>query len=244
MADITKLKALNAQRWAAAKLTRESEYASTVTRVLAAKNRYVQIERRTGVHWVFVACAHLRESNLNFSRQLAQGDPISQVSTHVPKGRGPFASFEDSAVDALVSCAPYASRNKDWSIEGTLTLMEQYNGLGYFNGPVANKVRYPSQPSPYVWAGTDQYRKGKYVADGVYDPNVVDKQLGVAGLIRCLMKADPSISFGTPAVAPAKPVGVPAAVSTANPTGPTPNEPVASPEPSVVDSVVDWLRKH
>ncbi len=80
------------------------------------------------------------------------------------EGRGPFASFEDAAVDALKNCSPYAAKNTDWSVGGLLTMLEQYNGLGYFN-----KVL----PSPYIWSGTDQY-VSKYVADGVFDPNVVD----------------------------------------------------------------------
>lgn len=67
-----------------------------------------------------------------------------------------------------------------------MTLLEQYNGLGY-----AAK----GLPSPYVWSGTDQYRSGKYVADHVFDPNVVDNQLGCAGLIKAMMLIDPSIVF-------------------------------------------------
>ena len=54
------------------------------------------------------------------------------------------------------------------------TFAEHYNGLGY---------HYKDEPSPYVWAGTDQYESGKYVADGVYDANHVDQQPGVAYLI-------------------------------------------------------------
>jgi hypothetical protein len=104
----------------------------------------------------------------------------------VPAGRGPFKSWEDAAVDALVHCAPHAARNQDWSPGGTLTKLEEYNGLGY-------AAR--GQPSPYIWSGTDQYVSGKYVRDGVFDPNVVDRQLGCAGLIAAMMKLDPTITF-------------------------------------------------
>jgi lysozyme family protein len=83
------------------------------------------------------------------------------VSTHVPAGRGPFTSWEDAAFDALAMCPPFASRNKDWSPGGALTMLERYNGLGY----AAKGV-----PSPYIWSGTDQYVSGKYVADHIYDP--------------------------------------------------------------------------
>ena len=77
------------------------------------------------------------------------------------RGEGRSGSWEEAAIDALVNCAPRAARNKDWSIGGTLTKLEQYNGLGY-----AARGR----PSPYIWSGTDQYKSGKYVRDGVYDP--------------------------------------------------------------------------
>jgi hypothetical protein len=55
------------------------------------------------------------------------------------------------------------------------------------------------RPSAYVWSGTNQYISGKYVADGVYDPDKVDAQLGVAGLILTMMQLDPSITFDGPA---------------------------------------------
>ena len=133
-----------------------------------------------------MAVTHEREAGQRWDRQLGQGDPLNQVSIHVPKGRGPFNTWEDGAVDALMSCSPFASRNKDWGIGGTLAMLEQYNGLGY-----AAK----GLPSPYIWSGTDQYRSGKYVADHVFDPGVVDRQLGCAGLIMAMMQIDPTITF-------------------------------------------------
>ena len=96
-----------------------------------------------------IAAIHERESSQNWFASLAQGDPWNRVSVHVPAGRGPFKSWEEAAIDALAHCAPYAARNRDWSVGGTLTMLEQYNGLGY----AARGV-----PSPYLWAGTDQYR--------------------------------------------------------------------------------------
>jgi lysozyme family protein len=66
---------------------------------------------------------------------------------------------------------------------GALTLLEEYNGLGY----AARGL-----PSPYVWAATDQYVKGKYVADGHFDPDVVDQQLGCAALLLELQALDTS----------------------------------------------------
>jgi len=184
--DLAKLKEANIRRWNAAKLTRGPEFAPVAKRLVAAKQRYLTVSERTGIPWPFIAVTHQRESSQNWSRSLAQGDPWDQVSTHVPAGRGPFNSWEDAAYDALVNCGPYAARNKDWSIGGLLTLLERYNGVGYVNRGL---------PSPYLWSGTDQYRSGKYVRDGVFDPEAVDKQLGCAGLIMAMMQIDPSITF-------------------------------------------------
>lgn len=184
--NLAALEALNEQRWANAKLTRGPEFQAPAKIAVANKARYQSIESQTGVSWIFIAVSHYRESSQNFSKSLAQGDPWNKISTHVPIGRGPFASFEDAAVDALVKCAPFAAKNKDWSIGSMLSLLEQYNGLAY---ALANR------PSPYIWSGTDQYTIGKVVVDhGPIEP-IVDKQLGCAGLILAMMKLDPSITF-------------------------------------------------
>lgn len=173
------LKELNQKRWDNCHISASKGpvFDSVAKRLTApeAKARYQAVEKLTGVPWWFIAVVHEREASQRWDRQLGQGDPLNRKSTHVPKGRGPFKTWEEGAVDALVNCAPYAARNKDWSIGGALAKLEEYNGLGYANKGV---------PSPYIWAGTDQYVKGKYVADGVYDPNHVDTQLGCAGLLK------------------------------------------------------------
>lgn len=199
MTDLVALRAANALRWANAKLTRGPEFKKPAAKAVANKATYLNVARRSGmpdVGWVFIAVTHYRESGADFSTNLGQGDPWNKPSVHVPAGRGPFTSFEDAAIDALVNCAPYAARLTDWSIAGMLTNLERYNGIGY-----ANKGR----PSPYIWSGTDQYSSGKYIRDGVYDPDAVDKQLGCAGLILAMMDLDQSIKFADVAAVPAAP---------------------------------------
>jgi lysozyme family protein len=197
MVDLIALKGLNEQRWANAKLApaRAGEFKAPAKKAVDNKDRYQAIETRTGVSWIFIAVSHYRESTQNFNRSLAQGDPWNKVSIHVPAGRGPFASFEDAAVDALVNCAPHAAKNKDWSIGGMLTLLEQYNGLAYANA---------NRPSPYVWSGTNQYKIGKVLVDHGPIEEVVDKQVGCAGLILAMMALDADIKFDDgPAAGPA-----------------------------------------
>lgn len=210
MTDLVALRAANLRRWNNAKLTRN--YTTIARNLVEAKSRYQSVAMSTGVPWAVIAVIHMRESSQNWATSLAQGDPWNKVSVHVPKGRGPFSSWAEAAIDALVNCAPYAARNKDWSIGGTLTKLEEYNGLGY-----AAKGR----PSPYVWAGTNQYVSGKYVRDGVYDANVVDTQPGCANLLMAMMAIDPTITFtGSSTIPPA-------------PAPPPVEQPVPAPPPSI-----------
>jgi lysozyme family protein len=168
----------NLDRWNAAKFTRSTQIDAQAAKIEASRARYEEVSSRTGVPWDVIGVIHYRESSGSFAGVLHNGQKIigtGRKTTIVPKGRGPFSSWEQAAVDALMNCHPFAGKNKDWSIAGTLDLLERYNGLGY---------RKKGLPSPYLWAGTDQYVKGKYVADGKYDPNHVDQQLGVAALLK------------------------------------------------------------
>jgi lysozyme family protein len=222
MADQSALIKANAERWENAKLTRN--FLAIAKSLCAAKTRYQAVEAKTGVPWFIIAVIHEREASQRWDTQLGQGDPLNQVSVHVPAGRGPFNTWEDGAIDALVNCGPYASRWTDWSTGGALALLEQYNGLGYFLRGV---------PSPYIWAGTDQYTSGKYVKDGVYDPDTIDKQPGCAGLIKTMMVLDRSITFGsakpspTPTPAPPKPVPAP--------------DPAPKPSGSLLDAIISFI---
>lgn len=167
----------NADRWAKAKFTRSTQINAQAAKIAANRARYEVVAKATGVPWDVIGVIHYREASGSFEGVLHNGQKIigtGKLTTIVPKGRGPFSTWEEAAKDALVVCPPHAAKNKDWSIAGTLDLLERYNGLGYRN---------KGRPSPYLWAGTDQYVKGKYVADGKYDPEHVDQQLGVAPIL-------------------------------------------------------------
>jgi lysozyme family protein len=187
MVDLHKLTVENAVRWSAGHV--HSDLIPLLDRVsgrlVSAKARYQTVETKTGVPWAVIAVIHERESSQSWLASLAQGDPWNRVSIHVPAHRGPFASWEAAAEDALVICPPHAAHWTDWRIGGALCLLEQYNGLGY----AAH-----GRPSPYVWASTDRYYSGKYTADGHYDPNAIDHQLGCAALLMRMTLIDPSIA--------------------------------------------------
>jgi len=160
-----------------------SEINATAKRLVAAKARYQVVEKATGVPWWWIACVHEREASQSWSASLAQGDPWNRVSTHVPRGRGPFPSWEAAAIDALKLDG--VTKVVDWRLEKALYYWELYNGWGYFNHGV---------PSPYVWGATSVQRPGKYVSDGVWSSTATDKQLGCAAMLKAMMKLDPSIN--------------------------------------------------
>jgi lysozyme family protein len=250
MTDITAIKRANQARWDGATLTRASEFTKVAQRLInqtvimdgvnrTAKSIYQEIEQATGVPWFIIAVIHEREASQMFTAQLGQGDPLAHVSTHVPKGRGPFVgpkAFVRGAIDALVNCQPYAARWKDWTPGGALTLLEEYNGLGYEGHHEA---------SPYVWAGTSAQQPGKYTGDGHFDPSAWDKQLGCAGLLKAMMALDLSIKFGAPVAlgeSPAAPTPAPApkVPTSPKPTTATPKAP-APPAPKPVPAKTSWL---
>lgn len=151
-----------------------------VARILKNKDKYQEVQQITNVPWYVIGAIHYRESSLNFTRHLHNGDKLTARTIHVPAGRpvkgAPPFTWVESAIDAIKLKSWH--KVTDWSIENTLSLIEAYNGLGY-------KKR--GLPSPYLWAWSNNYSKGKYVADGKFDPNFVDQQCGAAILLKSLM---------------------------------------------------------
>lgn len=208
MTNIPNLIKRNAERWANmhVKANRIHEFDNTAKRLSEAnaKARYQGVtdrllEKNLQSPWWFIAIVSEREYGgpPHWDRQLGQGDHLDKISTHDPRGRGPFLNHSSDitpgndawtrgCLDALVECAPYAAKWKDWSIGGVLTLLEEYNGLGYANMGV---------PSAYVWSGSDQYVSGKYVADHVYRASAVDVQEGCAPLLSRMMAINSDIKF-------------------------------------------------
>ncbi len=178
-----------AKQWDSMKIIpgRMAGFQSDAKFAIQHKDTYKKIEAATGVPWAMVACLHRRESSANFSTYLGNGDPLSRVSTHVPKGRGPFLgpnAFVDGAVDALRLDGLAAV--KDWRLEKQLYWMEKYNGTGYHTKDL---------PSPYVWGGTNIQKPGKWIADHVFDSKYMDTQPGCAPLLRAIADLDPTVKF-------------------------------------------------
>jgi len=165
--------------------------APKVNEILEHKADYEAVQKRTGAPWFFVACAHYREAGLKWNAHLHNGDPLTARTKRVPKGLpehephgeplldkngkqiGRSYTWQESAFDAIRHQGLLTW--KDWSLPGILFQLESFNGFGY---------RYKGINAPYLWSFTNHYTKGYYVKDHVFDPNAVNKQMGVA----CLLK--------------------------------------------------------
>jgi lysozyme family protein len=164
-------------------------------RILSFKDKYVRISALTataanghkGIPWQFIALAHLMEANGNWNSHLANGDPLRARTVHVPAGRIPDKeppyTFTEAALDALRFAG--LDTIPDFPLTRMAWVSERYNGMGY---------RKHGVNSPYLWAGTNHYTKGRYVLDGVYDPNSVSQQLGTMAVLQRVMALDGPLS--------------------------------------------------
>lgn len=158
---------------------RLAEADAIVDKLHGAQRRYAALETALGTPWYVPAVIHSLEAGLRFDRHLHNGDPLTARTVHVPKGRPvrgtPPFTWEQSAQDALQLAGFHEWH--DWSVAGALYKLEQYNGWGY-------RLFHSAVKSPYLWSYTNQYAKGKYVADGTFDANAVSQQCGAAALLR------------------------------------------------------------
>jgi len=141
---------------------------------------YDTVEDAVCVPWYFVGIIHAMEASFNFNAHLHNGDPLDKKTVHVPAGRPavwlPPSDWASSAEDAL-TLEGYANQT-DWSLAHTLFRFEAYNGFG---------SRRKGINTPYLWAFSNHYTKGKYVADGKWDPDYVSTQCGAAVMLKALI---------------------------------------------------------
>ena len=150
-----------------------------VKRLRQGQPNYELVQQQIKVPWVFVGIIHGMECGFNFTAHLHNGDKLTARTVQVPKGRPisgqpPFTWLE-SALDALR--LKKLDQVTDWSVPHMLYLLEGYNGFGY---------RTRGLPTPYLWSFSNIYTKGKFVADGRYDPEAVSKQCGAALMIKAV----------------------------------------------------------
>ncbi len=163
----------------------------TAKMVAAGRSRYQTVSKIAAeaipdgsyCPWYVIGLLHLMECGLNWTKHLHNGDPLTARTTHVPAGRpkkgNPPFTWEQSAIDAI-RMQDLNNATYDWaSIPFTLQKLEEYNGLGY---------RRLNIYSPYIWSMTNHYSRGKYVADGHFDPAAVSTQVGCAPVLEVLLE--------------------------------------------------------
>lgn len=184
MLTFDELKADYIQRLAAMKPTKLTAAKATAQRLLKSRDRFLALQSQCGVPALWVMPVFDRE-NPSFSAYLGNGDPLNEPTTHVPKGRGPFKSWEDGAADALK--LDHVTLWNQWTWEGACWEWEKYNGFG---------PREHGRTSGYLWSGSDQYQGGKYIADGVWSRGTWDRQLGCIVVAKEIAALDAEIAKG------------------------------------------------
>lgn len=163
--------------WQKAKIRndREQEIRHVCGLVLQYKaDFYDPVEKALGVPWYVTGAIDCREEAFNHGRYLANGDPLWKVSTHVPRGRGPFKTWYEGAIDAFTLDGMGDLRSGGhWDVVTALIKCEGYNGWGYARMGL---------PSPYVWGATNNQHFGKYTADGHFSGSAWDSQPGCAAI--------------------------------------------------------------
>ncbi len=174
-----------------------SKVQTAYKQLIANQSRYEAVARAfnlPGIPWYLIGCIHMRESSFRFTGHLHNGDPLTGKTYRVPAGRpiaapragaGKPYTWEESAVDAInlkLSGSPaWYNYKNDSSVASLLNKIEVFNGAGYRNRNI---------PSPYVWADSTVQVPGKFTADGVFNPSVIDQQLGAGTLLKYFLEQE------------------------------------------------------
>jgi len=168
-------------------ITRLAAVNATAERLVAFidAGRYDAGCKATGVSIPWAAASFEREGSSNFNLNPAQGWPLSSKSRDVPYN-GPFTTWTAAQIAAYqIDCLDkIGAANWTWArncYEGEL-----FNGFG---------PRLHGRHTGYLWAGTSIYNGGKYIGDGVWDPNVIDQQLGIVPMIYAIVSRRPQLAM-------------------------------------------------
>jgi lysozyme family protein len=146
-----------------------------------ARVRYEEVQKKTGVPWFVVALIHGLECSFSFKQHLHNGDSLNHRTVNVPAGRPKTGSPPFDWVFSAVDAIEYDRLEQwtDWTVAGICYKLESYNGWGY-RGHGIN--------SPYLWSGSNNYERGKYVADGHWDSKAVSKQVGAIVALKWMVE--------------------------------------------------------
>lgn len=165
------------------------EHRATVTaiaqKIVTVRQRFAHVSAVTGIPIDWMGASFYRESDLNFACSPAQGDRWDRRSVNVPRGLGPYNSWDESALVAyhIDGIDLVGAPNWDWPRKCYDS--EIMNGFGY-------RDRWHIR-SPYVVGGTNLQQRGKYVRDGVFDPDVMDTQIGMLPIMMEVCRLMPEL---------------------------------------------------
>lgn len=178
------LKSDYASHLAEMKFTQETSAKVIATRLLKNRDRFLSLQTECGVPALWVMPVFERE-NPDFNAYLGNGDPLSKPTVHVPRGRGPFSSWEAGAADALK--LDHVMLCPEWTWERACYEWELWNGFG---------PRSHGRTSGYLWSGTSEYHGGKYISDGVWSRGSWDHQIGCVIVSKVIAEMDEEIGKG------------------------------------------------
>ena len=173
--------------------------------IVRHRARYEAVAARAGVPWVVIGILHHMEAGGDFSCHLHNGDPLTHRTRQRPAGRPPAPlvppfTWQDSALDAL-RYDGLTLHQEPWTPSSVAFFAEKFNGFG----PRARGHR-----SAYLWSWTSHEQPGKYVADGIWDPDARSEQPGAMALLHALIE----LGYGLDLTHGAPPVQRPASHAT------------------------------
>ena len=155
--------------------------ASIIAESIRAEPRYKTVQNSTGVSSDLIGVLHYMESGGDFSTHLYNGDSLKYRTVNFPEGRPlegkPPFSWESSATDAIIYDNVTKSLVKAEQCQSAI----RYNGTGYEKRGIV---------SPYGFGGTNFYKRGKYVEDGVYSSTAVSDQVGACVILKELERLE------------------------------------------------------
>ena len=166
------------------KITRFNAATQTATRIIPFLPIYQAVSKETNIPPAWLAAINERESSSNFHGYFGNGDPINHRTIHVPAGRGPFKNWTEGCLDALHQMG--LGGLADWTLDFFCYQSERFNGFGY---------EAHHEISPYVVGGTSLQTPGKYTADGRFNPNIMDEQLGTLAIYSALIAQIPTLAI-------------------------------------------------
>lgn len=177
--------------WATMVVKSPNTAMAAANRLLLNRVVYEAAAAETGTPAIWLMATNERESGGKLSAYFGNGEPLSRVTRLVPRNRGPFMppdAWVHGVKDALHLDG--VDQVKEWTIQRAIFEHHLWNGWG----PEAHGRR-----SGYTTAGTNWYNGGKYIADGVWDPNAWDQQLGTMPLMWAIGKIAPELALDHPA---------------------------------------------